>query len=151
MRAVIQRVRRAEVAVSGETVGKIGHGLLVFVGIEKEDTPKDVEWLASRILKVRIFEDDDSMMNRSIQDLDGEILVISQFTLFGNMRKGNRPSFNRSAPPEQAIPLYESFVDALKEGLGRPVPTGRFQAMMDIIADNYGPVTLMLDSQNRDL
>lgn len=150
MRAVIQRVSRAAVSVENAVCGEIGPGLLVFLGVGQEDNPQDVDWLAQKVSVVRVFEDEAGKMNRSIRDVEGGILVISQFTLFGNLRKGTRPSFNRAAPPELAVPLYESFVTRLSELLGKPVPTGVFGAMMRIEAHNDGPVTLILDSKAKD-
>lgn len=150
MRAVVQRVQRASVEVEGEVIGHIGFGVLVFVGITVDDTPSDRDWLAGRIAKLRIFEDDEGKMNRSLIDAGGEALVISQFTLYGNVAKGTRPSFNRAAPAEVAVPLYESFVAELSKLMGKPVPTGRFGAMMQIDARNHGPVTLVIDTKQRD-
>lgn len=137
----------------GETVGAIGssgNGLLIFLGVGKTDEEDDLTWLVDRVMKLRIFEDADGKMNKSVGDLDGEAMVISQFTLFGSVKKGNRPSFNRAAPPELAVPLYERFAEALGERLGKSVPTGRFAEPMRIQADNDGPVTLILDSQARE-
>lgn len=126
MRAVIQRVSKANVRVNDVTTGTIGIGLLVFLGVEKEDTTKDIEWLAAKIPSLRVFEDEEGRMNRSVLDIDGDILVISQFTLYGNMRKGSRPSFNHAANPEKGELDYESFVDCLSKYIGKPVPTGNF-------------------------
>lgn len=150
MRVVLQRVSKASVKVNQETVGSIGPGLLVFLGVGQEDKESDAQWLIGRILKLRIFESAPGRMDRSIIDSRGEILVISQFTLFGSLKKGNRPSFNRAAPPEQAAALYEYFVYELSAGLGRAVPTGEFGADMHIDAAHDGPVTLVVDSQLRD-
>lgn len=147
MRAVIQRVKKAGVTIDGNVVGEIGAGMLVLLGVESGDASADIEWLVSRLVRVRIFEDGNGKMNLSIRDVDGEALVVSQFTLFGSMRKGSRPSFNRAAVPAEAIPLYEEFVVALSEALGKNVPTGRFGAMMDVSLVNDGPVTLVLDSR----
>jgi D-tyrosyl-tRNA(Tyr) deacylase len=151
MRAVIQRVERAVVQVKGNPVGTIGRGLLVFLGIEKLDTMEDVQWLADKLPRIRCFEDDAGRMNRSLLETDGEILLISQFTLFGSLRKGTRPSFNRAADPDQAVPLYEAFLEKLQEAAGKPVATGIFGAEMKIEAHNDGPVTLVLDTKNKDL
>lgn len=151
MRAVIQRVSGAKVTVDGRVTGKTGPGLLVFLGIEKMDTTGDMEWLADKIPVVRCFEDEDGRMNKSLQDTGLEAMVISQFTLYGSLRKGTRPSFNRAAGPEQAIPLYEAFVDRLSKNTGKPVATGIFGAEMHIEAHNDGPVTLILDTRNREL
>tara|TARA_R100000027_G_scaffold2734_9_gene2719 strand:- start:24186 stop:24641 length:456 start_codon:yes stop_codon:yes gene_type:complete len=150
MRAVIQRVSRAEVRVKDDVVGRIGVGLLVLLGVSRDDSEEDVRWLATRLGKVRIFEDDEGRMSRSLNDIGGEVLIISQFTLFGSMKKGSRPSFNRAAPPETAIPLYESFLQLMKEQTGDRVATGIFGADMKVELVNDGPVTLVLDSQDRD-
>lgn len=150
MRAVIQRVESAEVSVAGEVTGSIGAGVLVFLGVGKEDSEADADWLVSRVVKLRIFEREAGRMDASLLDVAGSALVISQFTLFGSLKKGNRPSFNRAALPEQAIPLYEYFVAQLSQALGRPVPTGVFGEHMDIAAHNDGPVTLVVDTKERD-
>lgn len=150
MRAVIQRVHSATVAVNGATCGHIKKGLLVFLGIEEGDTNTDAEWLCGKLIQVRLFNDEAGKFMHSIQDVSGEILLISQFTLFGTMRKGTRPSFNRAASPSLAIPAYESFIKMLELGLGRPVQTGVFGAYMVINAENDGPVTIILDSKNKD-
>lgn len=150
MRAVVQRVSGAEVQVEGERVGKIGPGLLVFLGIEKTDTESDLDWLADKLPRIRCFEDGDGRMNRCLEDVGGAFMVISQFTLFGSLRKGTRPSFNRAAEPEQAIPLYEAFIQRLESITGQAVARGRFGAEMHIDAHNDGPVTLVIDTRNRD-
>lgn len=150
MRAVIQRVSRASVMVNQETTGSIAAGMLIFLGVGQDDGAEDVAWLVGRITKLRIFEDGEGRMHHSLLDIGGAALVISQFTLFGSLKKGNRPSFNRAALPEQAVPLYERFVDELSAVLGKPVPTGCFGAHMDIEAHNDGPVTLVVDSKERD-
>jgi len=147
MRAVIQRVKRAKVTVDGETVGEIGTGWLVLLGIAPDDTQKQVEWLAEKIVNLRAFEDDDGKMNRSVQDVNGGVLAVSQFTLYGDCRKGRRPSFTGAAPPAVAELLYEAFVVALKMH-GVPVATGRFAADMQVELVNDGPVTFVLDSGN---
>lgn len=151
MRAVIQRVKNASVTVDGAVVGAIEKGILVLLGVEAGDTAVDLEWLVARLARVRIFEDENGKMNLSLRDVGGDALVVSQFTLFGSMKKGSRPSFNRAAVPAEAIPLYESFVTALSEALGKPVPTGKFGAMMDVALVNDGPVTLVLDSRRPEL
>lgn len=151
MRAVIQRVKNASVTVDGAVVGAIEKGILVLLGVEAGDTAVDLEWLVARLARVRIFEDENCKMNLSLRDVGGDALVVSQFTLFGSMKKGSRPSFNRAAVPAEAIPLYESFVTALSEALGKPVPTGKFGAMMDVALVNDGPVTLVLDSRRPEL
>ncbi len=151
MRAVIQRVKSASVTVDRAVVGAIKKGILILLGVESGDTASDLEWLVSRLARVRIFEDENGKMNLSIREVGGEALVVSQFTLFGSMKKGSRPSFNRAAVPAEAIPLYETFVAALSEALGKAVPTGKFGAMMDVALVNDGPVTLVLDSRHPDL
>ncbi len=150
MRAVLQRVSSAQVTVAGDTIGEIGPGLLILLAVAQDDTATDGEWLAQKIAALRIFEDDAAKMNRSLVDIDGSALVVSQFTLLASTRKGNRPSFNDAAPPALAIPLYEQFVARLSAVLGRPVATGRFGAMMDVALVNDGPVTLVLDSRQRE-
>lgn len=151
MRAVVQRVKSASVTVDGSVVGAIEKGILILLGVEAGDTTSDLEWLVSRLARIRIFEDENEKMNLSVRDVGGDALVVSQFTLFGSMKKGSRPSFNRAAVPAEAIPLYESFVAALSEALGKPVPTGKFGAMMDVALVNDGPVTIVLDSRRPDL
>ena len=145
MRAVIQRVKSASVTVEGEVVSEIRVGLLVFLGVAQEDTPADVNYMAGKIANLRIFEDDEGRMNLSILDVGGEALVVSQFTLYGDCRKGRRPSFIAAARPEKADPLYQAFMDEISR-LGVPVKAGIFQAMMDVELINDGPVTMMLDS-----
>ena len=145
MRTVIQRVKSASVTVEGRVVSEISKGLLVFLGVAQEDTPADVDYMASKIANLRIFEDDEGRMNLSILDVDGEALVVSQFTLYGDCRKGRRPSFIHAARPEKADPLYQAFMDEISR-LGVPVKAGIFQAMMDVELINDGPVTMMLDS-----
>lgn len=150
MRAVLQRVSRASVTVESEITGKIDEGLLIFLGVGKDDEAADSEWLVRRVTQVRIFEDVDGAMNQSLMDIKGSALVISQFTLYGSLRKGNRPSFNRAAPPVQALAIYEKFVDDLSIVLGRTVPTGRFGTDMQIEVHHTGPVTLIVDTKERD-
>lgn len=150
MRAVIQRVRSARVTVAGEITGEIAAGLLVLLGIGTGDTEDDARWLAEKTCALRIFEDDDGKMNRSVRDIAGGVLVVSQFTLFASTRKGTRPSFNDAARPEIAIPLYEAFNRFATAALGRPVATGRFAAMMDVALVNDGPVTIVIDSKLRE-
>jgi D-tyrosyl-tRNA(Tyr) deacylase len=132
------------------TTGSIEAGLLIFLGVGKQDAEEDYAWLVGRIAKLRVFDGADGRMNRSLLDINGEALVISQFTLLGSLKKGNRPSFNRAALPDQAVRLYEQFVAELSAALGKPVPTGCFGAHMDIEVHNDGPVTLVLDSKERD-
>lgn len=148
MRTVIQRTSTANVAIEGEIVGQIGNGLVILLGITPEDTTADADWLVGKISRLRIFDDENGVMNLSIQDIGGEALVISQFTLMASYRKGNRPSYIRAASPSVAIPLYEYFVDKLQENLGRTVATGRFGADMQVSLTNDGPVTINMDSKN---
>ena len=150
MRAVIQRVTSASVTVEGEIVGTIGRGLLVLAGKEDADTVGDIDWLAAKIVGLRIFEDDAGTMNRSVQDLGGDILLVSQFTLFASTKKGTRPSWHRAAKPDVAIPLYEGLRRKLGELMGRPIQTGRFGAMMQVSLVNDGPVTLIIDTKVRE-
>ena len=146
MRAVIQRVKEARVEVEGEVVGRIGEGMLILLGAGKDDTEEDVRYLAEKILALRIFEDPEGKMNLSVTDTSGQVLVVSQFTLYGDCRKGRRPSFDKAAPPETAERLYELFISEIR-GRGVKVETGRFRAMMDVHLVNWGPVTLLLDSK----
>ena len=150
MRAVIQRVKEASVAVQGQIVGAIGPGLLVFVGVEAADADEDIHWLANKLPALRVFEDHEGRMNLSLAETGGQILLISQFTLYGSLRKGTRPSFNRAAPPEQAKDLLAKLHSALEAALGQPVPQGVFGAMMDVRSANDGPVTLIIDTKQKD-
>jgi D-tyrosyl-tRNA(Tyr) deacylase len=150
MRAVVQRVTRASVTVAGEITGEINLGLLVLLGVGQGDTEADAQWLAEKIVALRIFEDADGRMNRSAVDVAGGLLVVSQFTLFASTRKGTRPSFNDAAKPDLAIPLYEAFNRFASAALGRPVATGRFAAMMDVALVNNGPVTIVIDTKTRE-
>jgi D-aminoacyl-tRNA deacylase len=145
MRAVVQLVSNASVTVNGAMVGSIGAGLTVLLGVHREDTEAHAASLAEKVVHLRIFPDEAGLMNRSLLEQEGELLVISQFTLFGDCRKGRRPSFSQAAPPEQALALYERFCQAAAD-LGVRVATGRFQAMMEVSLTNNGPVTLLLDS-----
>lgn len=149
MRVVVQRVSSANVTIAGRVAGQIDRGLLVFVGIEAADTPADGGWLARKIVTLRIFADEAGQMNRSVADIGGGILLISQFTLHASTQKGTRPSFNQAARPELARPLYEQFIAQLSTALGRPVATGEFGARMTVALVNDGPVTLIIDSQSR--
>ncbi|HEX2898684.1 MAG TPA: D-aminoacyl-tRNA deacylase [Bacteroidia bacterium] len=150
MRAVIQRVSHARVEVAESTVGEIGQGLLVLLGITHDDGPDDAEWLLKKLLQLRIFNDAEGKMNLSVTDVAGGILVVSQFTLYADAKKGNRPSYLRSAPPIVSVPLYESFVADLKARFTGPVATGEFGAMMAVSLLNDGPVTIILDSRQQD-
>lgn len=150
MRAVIQRVSSARVTVDNKVTGEIGRGLLVLLGVAQADTDADALWLAEKIAALRIFEDDAGKMNRSVVDVAGGILGVSQFTLFASTRKGTRPSFNDAAKPDLAIPLYELFLRHAGAALGRPVTAGRFGAMMDVALVNEGPVTIVIDSKTRE-
>ncbi len=148
MRAVVQRVSSASVSVKGKLIGKIGNGLLVLLGVRSSDTRDDADYLVDKLLNLRIFEDNDGKMNRSLIDTSGELLVVSQFTLYGDTRRGRRPSFIEAAPPERANTLYEYFVSQTKR-YTKKVATGQFQAMMDVQLVNSGPVTILLDSEKQ--
>ena len=148
MRVVVQRVRSASVAVDGEISGKIGPGLLVLAGFEESDTEADLDWMAGKLVRMRIFADVDGVMNSSVQEAGGEILAVSQFTLYASVKKGNRPSWSRAARGDISQPLFERFVARLTAELGRPVQTGVFGADMQVALVNDGPVTLALDSRN---
>lgn len=150
MRAVIQRVSRASVISDGVLTGEIGMGLLILLGIEQEDSMADVEWLADKISLMRIFQDQEDKMNRSLADVNGDILIISQFTLHASTKKGNRPSFIKAARPEQAIPLYESFIQAIRQRTATKVATGVFGADMKVNLINDGPVTILMDSKTKE-
>ena len=150
MRIVVQRVAKASVTIGGELRSEIGKGMLVLVGIEDADGSDDVEWLCSKLSKLRIFEDDKAAMNLDISSVDGSFLVVSQFTLFAMTKKGNRPSFIRAAHPEHAVPLYEMFLQRLAELSGRPVRCGEFGADMKVELLNDGPVTIIIDSKNKE-
>jgi D-tyrosyl-tRNA(Tyr) deacylase len=145
MRCVVQRVGQASVTINGDVNGRIGRGLLLLVGIHATDTTAQVDWMVRKCAQLRIFEDEEGKMNRSITDIGGAFLVISQFTLYGDARKGNRPSFIEAARPETAIPLYEAFIDGLRRESGRPVETGVFGAEMKVELVNNGPVTILLE------
>lgn len=150
MRAVIQRVSAASVTIGGETRASIQGGLLVLVGIEEADSTEDIQWLAGKIVRLRVFPDADGVMNRSVQETGGDILVVSQFTLFASTKKGNRPSYIRAAPPEISIPLYETFVRQLVAEFGKPVFTGEFGADMQVALVNDGPVTILIDTKAKE-
>ena len=150
MRTVIQRVSRASVEIEGKIKAQIGQGLLVLAGVEESDDDSDVEWLSSKIVQLRIFNDSNGIMNLSVKDSGGSILVISQFTLHAKTKKGNRPSYIRAAPPEKAIPLYNSFVLRLSQLLEKEIGTGEFGAMMKVELINDGPVTIIIDTKDKE-
>jgi D-tyrosyl-tRNA(Tyr) deacylase len=150
MRAVIQRVAEAKVSVDGIVMGAIQQGLVVLLAVEEADTAEDIEWLSGKTVRLRVFDDDNGVMNRSVQEAGGGILLVSQFTLFASTKKGNRPSYSRSAPPDIAVPLYEQFAGRLAQDLGKPIQTGEFGAMMMVALTNDGPVTIIIDSKMRE-
>jgi len=150
MRAVIQRVSESRVVIGGAVKGVIQTGLLVLLAIEETDTADDIDWLSGKIVRLRIFNDDDGVMNRSVQEINGGILLVSQFTLFASTKKGNRPSYSRSARPEIAVPLYEKFISRLAQDFGKPIQTGEFGADMHVTLTNDGPVTIIIDSKARE-
>jgi D-tyrosyl-tRNA(Tyr) deacylase len=150
MRALVQRVSQASVTVEGKEVARIGTGLLVFLGVETEDSPSDVAWLAPKIANLRIFNDDNGVMNRSLQDVQGGLIVVSQFTLHAQTKKGNRPSYIRAARPKQAVPLYETFVKQMETLLGKEVGKGIFGADMKVSLLNDGPVTIWIDTKRKE-
>ena len=150
MRAVIQRVASASVVIAGQTEASIQTGLLILLGIEDTDSVEDGKWLSGKISRLRIFNDDQGVMNRSVQEANGQVIVVSQFTLHASTRKGNRPSYIRAARPEIAIPLYEQFVQRLTRDLGQPVQTGDFGADMKVSLVNDGPVTILIDTKVRE-
>ena len=150
MRAVVQRVSEASVTIEGNKVAAIKIGLLILLGIEDADTQDDINWLASKITKLRIFGDEEGLMNLSVEDIKGDIIVVSQFTLYAATKKGNRPSYIRAARPDAAIPLYESFVNQMEQECGKAVQTGRFGADMKVALINDGPVTIIIDTKNKE-
>lgn len=150
MRVVVQKVSEAKVTVNGKLVSSIGKGLLVLLGIEDADVEDDIDWLVKKIVQLRIFNDENGVMNRSVQEVDGDIIVVSQFTLHANTKKGNRPSYIRAAKPDFAVPMYEKFIARTEEVLGKKVGTGIFGATMDVSLVNDGPVTLIIDSKQKD-
>ena len=150
MRVVVQRVRSASVRVGETIVSRIGQGLLLLLGVEEADTEEDVQWLSRKVLALRIFDDSDGVMNRSVLDVEGDIIVVSQFTLFASYKKGNRPSWLRAAGHDHAVPMYERFVEVLGQGLGKSVGTGIFGAEMQVELVNDGPVTICMDTKNRE-
>jgi len=150
MRAVIQRVTKASVTIDGKIHSQIGSGLLVLLGIEDADTEEDIQWLSGKIVNLRIFDDADGVMNESVRDKNGDVILVSQFTLHASTRKGNRPSYIKASKPEVAIPLYEKMIQQLSADLGKPVGTGSFGADMKVELLNDGPVTILIDSKNKE-
>jgi len=150
MKVVVQRVTRCSVTINGKIKSSIDSGLLVLLGIEDADTMEDISWLSSKIVNLRIFNDDHEVMNLSLKDIHGELLLVSQFTLHASTKKGNRPSYIKAAKPEIAIPLYEKMIDRLQNDLGKPIQTGGFGADMKVDLLNDGPVTIIIDSKNRE-
>lgn len=150
MRIVIQRVSRASVTIGGEVKGQIGQGYLLLLGCENADTQEDIDWLARKVTGLRVFDDENGVMNRSIMDVGGDVLVVSQFTLWASYKKGNRPSYLRAGSHEITIPLYEGFVKAMERELGKPVQTGEFGADMKVELVNDGPVTICMDTKNKE-
>ena len=149
MKAVLQRVSKASVTIDKETVASIKNGLLILLGVIDEDSQEDINWLSKKISNLRIFADEDGVMNKSIIEVNGDVIVVSQFTLHANTKKGNRPSYIKAAKPDIAIPLYEKFVAQLESDLGKKVQTGQFGAMMDVALVNDGPVTIIIDTKNK--
>jgi D-tyrosyl-tRNA(Tyr) deacylase len=150
MRVVIQRVSEANVKVDGEVVGAIDRGLMVLLGIHDDDTLDDIQWISGKLIQLRIFDDADGVMNLSVQDIAGSILLISQFTLYAATKKGNRPSYIAAAKPDKAIPIYEQMILQVTKDLGKPIQTGQFGADMKVSLVNDGPVTIIIDSKNRE-
>ncbi len=150
MRAVLQRVSEAHITINRETEKRIGEGIVVLLGIEEGDGTEDIEWLSGKISRLRIFDDDNGVMNRSVIETGGEVMVVSQFTLHASTRKGNRPSYIRAAPPETAIPLYDAFVLQMARDLGKQAVTGEFGAMMQVSLTNEGPVTILIDTKEKE-
>lgn len=150
MRLVIQRVTHASVTIEGKVKSAIGPGLLILVGVESADTTEDVDWLVRKVAALRIFDDEQGVMNRSVQDINGEALVVSQFTLFASTKKGNRPSWLKAAPHNISVPLYEVFCQRLSQAMGKPVGTGEFGADMKVELLNDGPVTILMDTKNKE-
>jgi D-aminoacyl-tRNA deacylase len=150
MRVVVQRVSQSKVVVEGKVTAEIGNGLLILLGIEEADSTEDIDWLVKKITQLRIFNDDQGVMNLAITDVNGDAIVVSQFTLHASTKKGNRPSYIRAARPETAIPLYEKFISALESSMGKPVGRGIFGAHMEVSLTNDGPITIILDTKNKD-
>ena len=150
MRVVIQKVTEASVSIENQTVASIDKGLLVLVGIEDGDTNEDIAWLSSKIVNLRVFDDDNGVLNLSVKEVKGEVLIVSQFTLHASTKKGNRPSYIKAARPEVAIPIYEAFIKQVETLLGKRVSTGQFGAMMQVSLCNDGPVTILIDTKNKE-
>lgn len=150
MKAVIQRVSEASVTIDNEKVANIDTGLLILVGIEDADTPEDINWLTSKIAQLRIFNDENHVMNKSVKDVDGDVIVVSQFTLHASTKKGNRPSYIKASKPNIAIPLYEAFVESMEKAMEKKVQTGEFGADMKVSLINDGPVTIIIDTKNKE-
>ncbi len=150
MRVVLQRVSKASVTVEDKIVSEIGRGILILVGIEDDDKQEDIEWLTAKITQLRIFDDENGVMNLSVKDVEGEILIVSQFTLHASTKKGNRPSYIRASKPDFAIPMYEKFIQKTEALLGKKVGTGKFGAMMEVSLVNDGPVTIIIDTKQKD-
>ena len=150
MRVVIQRVSEASVSIDGAVKSSIGNGLMILLGIEDADGQADIDWLCAKVANLRIFPDGEGVMNLSVKDVQGDLMVVSQFTLHASTKKGNRPSYIKASKPDIAIPLYDAFINTLKKETGLPVKTGEFGAMMDIALVNSGPVTIIIDSKNRE-
>ena len=150
MRVVIQKVTQASVSIENQIVASINQGLLVLVGIEDTDTNDDIVWLSAKIVNLRVFDDDNGVMNLSVKEVGGEVLIVSQFTLHASTKKGNRPSYIKAARPEVAIPIYEAFIKQIESLLGKRVPTGQFGAMMQVSLCNDGPVTILIDTKNKE-
>lgn len=150
MRVVIQKVQKASVTVDGEIISSIDKGLLVLVGIENDDTEEDINYLVKKVIQLRVFNDENGVMNLSVKDVGGDVIVVSQFTLHASTKKGNRPSYIRAAKPDFSVPMYEKFVSATEQALGKKVGTGKFGAMMDVALVNDGPVTIIIDSKQKE-
>ena len=150
MKIIIQRVSEAKVEIENKITGQIKQGYLILVGVGHDDSTEDITWLVNKVINLRVFSDKDGKMNLSIKDIQGEILIVSQFTLFASTKKGNRPSFINSAKPEVAIPLYEQFIMVMKNQLGQDIETGKFGAAMSVSSVNDGPVTIIIDSKNKE-
>jgi D-tyrosyl-tRNA(Tyr) deacylase len=149
MKAVIQRVSKASVAIDNKKVANILHGVLVLLGIEELDTQEDINWLSNKIINLRVFDDENGVMNNSLHDSDGEVIVVSQFTLYASTKKGNRPSYIKAAKPSIAVPLYNKFIDTFESKLGKKVQTGKFGSHMELEIYNDGPVTIIIDTKNK--